>query len=223
MPTTARGVLLVGGTFDPPHIAHVDLPRSARDRLCGRGWWLVYVPAARSPHKADGPRVSDEDRVEMLRLAIRRVPRCAIWTDELDRPGPSYWVDTLRRAATIAPATPLRFVIGTDQAIAFHRWREPREILQLAEPLVMLRPPHRSPAGVIRAMRAASFWTQSELDLWRSWIDDDHVVRISATDIRAALSSPKPTAAQRRAIETQLAPTVRRYIARKELYSPEPF
>jgi nicotinate-nucleotide adenylyltransferase len=82
VPKGAAAVLLCGGVFDPPHKAHVEIPRRVRDELFGRGAWLVYVPAAKSPHKLDGPVASDEERVEMLRLATARVARCAIWTDE---------------------------------------------------------------------------------------------------------------------------------------------
>ncbi len=83
-------VILFGGTFDPPHRGHVELPARVRDELerrmecVGKGW-LVYVPAARSPHKEKGPAASDADRVEMVRRSLEGVERVGVWTEEIDR------------------------------------------------------------------------------------------------------------------------------------------
>ncbi len=213
-----RGVLLFGGTFDPPHRAHIELARSVRDRLGGRGWWMVYVPAARSPHKDAAPRASDAERLEMLRLATRGVPRCAIWTDEIDRAGrsrASYWIETLARARrTLPPGLPLRFLIGSDQASAFHRWKDPRGILECAEPIVMLRPPHRSAAGLLRSLRAPRFWTREELALWSSAIDDHALMEHAATDVRAALAEGDFARAR-----PLLSPRVLRFVRAHAIYA----
>jgi nicotinate-nucleotide adenylyltransferase len=212
VPDTARSVLLFGGTFDPPHKAHVALPRAVRDRLLGRSAWLVYVPAAQSPHKPDGPRVSNEDRVTMLRLAVGAMPRCAVWTDEIDRRGPSYWVDTVRRAIAVAPPTAqIRFLIGSDQAAAFHRWRGPREILGLAQPIVMVRPPHRSAAGVMRDLKRTRAWSAKELEQWGSWIDDGAVMEASSTGARDAVGAGRAARI--------IPPRVRAYITSHGLYT----
>ncbi len=209
VPRTARGVLLFGGTFDPPHRAHVDLAISVRNRLCGRGWWLVYVPAARNPLKAHAPIATDEQRLAMLRLATKAVPRSVIWTDEIDRSRtkkPSYWIDTLRRARQVLPdSIELRFLIGSDQAEAFHEWREPREILAIAPPIVMLRADSKSPtakrglvstattiersrARAIRALKRSRFWSRGEIEMWESSIDDAALLPHAATDVRRALA-----------------------------------
>jgi nicotinic acid mononucleotide adenylyltransferase len=68
--------------------------------------WLVFVPAARNPHKPTNPAATNAQRVEMLRLATADADRVAIWTDEIDRAhetAPSFWADTIERARTIAP------------------------------------------------------------------------------------------------------------------------
>lgn len=125
--------------------------------------WLVLVPAARSPHKAHGPVASDTDRVAMLEAALEGVPEAAIWTIELDRPPPSYWIETMRAARRAVPC-PLWFVIGADQAVAFGAWREPAAILDLAHPVVLPRGAIRTPADLERAMpdgaagRPADWW-----------------------------------------------------------------
>jgi nicotinate-nucleotide adenylyltransferase len=149
-------VVLFGGTFDPPHLAHAQLAHEARDRAAADhpgSAWLLAVPAARSPHKSAGPIASDAHRAAMLRLAFADVPRAAVWTDELDRaaaaraaakPDASFAIDTLRRArawldAHGGSAVTLRLLIGADQALALHRWREPAALIALAPPLIMLR------------------------------------------------------------------------------------
>jgi nicotinate-nucleotide adenylyltransferase len=187
-------VLLYGGVFDPPHRAHVDLPTLARDR-CMPGAWLVYIPAARSPFKGSA-RASDAQRTEMLRLAIRDIPRAIVWTDEIDRAEPgeaSYWIDTVRRArGMLGTATPLRFLIGADQAAEFHRWRAFREILMEAEPLVMLRPPIGDVGAFIDALHKPGVWSEVEIAEWTTRVGDLPIFDASATDARARMTRGEP-------------------------------
>lgn len=148
----AGRLVLFGGSFDPPHRAHLYFARFILERFPEAA--ILMVPAARSPHKQAGPFASPEQRCEMLRLGLldvglgpgvdaSRPSRAGIWTDEIDRARasePSYWVDTLRRVRSLTPPDlPLSFVMGSDQLAVFHRWREPHEILRLASPLVLVR------------------------------------------------------------------------------------
>jgi nicotinate-nucleotide adenylyltransferase len=196
-------IVLFGGTFDPPHNGHVQLPRLIRDELerrenaAGRGW-MVYVPAARSPHKGDSPVASDQDRVEMLRLAIGNAERMGIWTDELDRAvaasEPSYTVDTVRRAREWldergCAGVGLRLLVGADQALAFHRWRDPRDILRMAAPVVMLRGDMTGIQTLVRKMNAIGFWSGQEIDAWRGAVVTVGAIDVSATRVREALRS----------------------------------
>lgn len=181
-------VLLFGGTFDPPHPAHVELPLKARDALFGDAGWLVYVPAARNPHKARGPAASDTDRLEMLRLATAGVDRCGVWTDEIDRarPGePSFWVDTLARAASlVGDDTPLRFLIGADQALAFTGWRAHGTILALAEPAVMLREPIVNREVFRRQLQM----TGMDIGAWLPRVASTAIMPVASTGVRAMLA-----------------------------------
>lgn len=194
LPPAATHAVILGGLFDPPHLAHSRIPPAVRDRRFGEGAWLVYVPAARSPHKEQGPAASDADRQAMVRLATRAVDRSIVWSDEIDRGarsgGPSYTVDTLRRARALIPeSVKLAMLIGSDQAAVFHTWREPREILALAEPVVMLRPPHALPDHVMALIRGASFWNDAELARWESAVDGKAVMDMSSTALRALLAA----------------------------------
>ena len=128
--------LVFGGTFDPPTLAHITLPRAAAVHV---GADLVrYMPAGVSPHKTDAPQSDAHHRVAMLTLALDGAEDVLIDLSELCREGPSYSVDTLEHLASTWPAE-RRLLIGSDQAEVFHRWHRYLDIEALAEPLVMLR------------------------------------------------------------------------------------
>ncbi|MEO0483937.1 MAG: nicotinate (nicotinamide) nucleotide adenylyltransferase [Planctomycetota bacterium] len=213
------GVVLFGGTFDPPHVGHIALAAAARD-AAAPGAWLVFVPAARSPHKERGPIASDADRVEMLRLAIAEAPRAVVWTDEIDRAeaggrsGASYWVTTLERARTaLGPEAPMRFIVGADQAVAFRRWHEPERILELADPVVLVREPIGSAAALEAAMRASGEADPDWLERWRGRCVRAPKSDASSTAVRAALA-----AGDARTASVMLTPAVAGYIDERGLY-----
>lgn len=204
VPPTASVAVVFGGTFDPPHIGHVELPQRIRDALESQAAspgtvWLVYVPAAQSPHKPDGPVASDADRLEMLRLAVAAVARSTIWVDELKRTrqgqNVSYTVESLQRAREWLDghgggATKLRLLIGADQAAAFHRWREPRRIIDLAEPLVMCRgDAGNDAAAVVESLRSSGYWSEAELAQWMLRVVPVGRIEASATTIRGAVAA----------------------------------
>lgn len=213
IPAGARSVLVFGGTFDPPHRGHVVLPAKVRARL-GLDW-VLYIPAARNPLKASGPLADDESRLAMLRAALEGQGRASISTLELERSaGPSYTVDTLRALHSLLPGgTTLRLLIGADSAGAFHRWREAREVIALAEPVVMLRRPAESADMLIEAMRP--HWSPADLEAWRRRIADVPMIDASATEIREWLRSPVANLSR---LEEALSPAVLGVIRSRGLY-----
>jgi nicotinate (nicotinamide) nucleotide adenylyltransferase len=213
-----RTVLVVGGSFDPPHKAHVHLPLLAARYLETKldepkGVWLLYVPAARSPFKQEQPSATDAQRVEMLTLATGHLPRAAVWTDELDRAaraggGASYTVDTLRRLREWLDThggedVRLRLLIGADQAAAFDRWREAQAVVALAEPLVMARQ-----GGDSQKFSAA-------LGDWSRRLLPAPTMDVSSTAVRAAVA-----VGDRPALTKLLDPAVMKVIDRDGLYQP---
>ncbi|MEQ8317416.1 MAG: nicotinate-nicotinamide nucleotide adenylyltransferase [Phycisphaerales bacterium] len=215
VPVDCPHVVLFGGTFDPPHVAHVSLADLGRQKLqdrIGARAFLVFVPAARSPHKDDAPTATDAQRVEMLRLATHDLPDCTIWTDELDRANegePSYWVRTLARAASLLADRTLWFMIGADQAVSFHRWRDARRMLELAHPLVLPRHPISTAAHLRTAMANASFWSEGELDRWTASLIDVDLIRAASTTVRKAQGS---------SVDTPMHPSVLEFVRRHGLY-----
>jgi nicotinate-nucleotide adenylyltransferase len=122
---------LLGGTFNPPHIAHLIC---AQEAIGGLGLDRVeFVPVHTPPHKeADGdPGV--EHRLAMCALAVAGDVRLEVSRAEADVPGRSYTVDTLNRLHEQRPEDQLTFIVGGDMAASLRNWREPEAILSLAE------------------------------------------------------------------------------------------
>lgn len=203
-------ILIFGGSFDPPQRAHVALPReAARILRCTR---VLYVPNASNPLK-DQPPAPAEHRLAMLRLVVPDVPGAEICLLELEREGPSYTVETLRELRQrFGPATRMHLLLGSDAALSFPRWRQPQEILSLATPAVVLRPPEtRESFG--RSLRQMHDPVQA--DFWLRCLLDVPMVDVSATEVRRRLAAGEP-------VGDLLTPEVERYIRTKALYGASP-
>ena len=143
-------IAVFGGTFDPIHVGHLAIAEAAR-RALGTGE-VVFVPTARNPLKRDEPSVPAEDRYEMVRRALYAAPGMRADRVELDRPGLSYTVDTLRAFAH--GDVELAFILGADAVADVSRWHEPAEVLELATLLVAKRP--HAPDPDLGALRGIS-------------------------------------------------------------------
>jgi len=179
--TPFRKLLIYGGTFDPPHRAHVDLPRRAM-RLLGAER-VLYVPAAQSPHKLDQRPTPAHHRVAMLKLALGDFPEAIVLRDEVERAQaqpdvPSYTAETLEALRKrLHPTARLRLLIGADQARAFHKWHRADDIIAMAEPVVMNRPPQT--ADELLAQLPAD-----SRDAWRPRLIELPPLDVSSTEIR---------------------------------------
>ena len=126
---------IFGGTFDPVHVGHLAIARAALDSAgLDR---VIFVPARRSPLKAPGPVASEGDRLTMLELAVKDEPRFAVSPVELERPGPSFTVDTLE---ALKGEGELSLILGSDALADLAKWRSPERIRELASLLVARRP-----------------------------------------------------------------------------------
>lgn len=189
LPRHVRTVLLFGGMFDPPHHYHTIGPLAAVTRLFPRRGWVLYVPTAKSPLKPEGTSASAHDRLAMLRLALDAPGPWSIWCDELDRGGPCYTIDTIRRARRVLPrGVKLRLLIGSDQAAQFHRWKEYRAIIRLAEPAVMLREPIVRPDQLYSALVEIA-WSPEERAAWCARMVPNLPMPASSTALRNAIRS----------------------------------
>ncbi|WP_235834945.1 nicotinate-nucleotide adenylyltransferase [Piscinibacter terrae] len=117
---------LLGGSFDPPHNAHLALARTALEHLrLDELWWLPQGHAYQKTRALS----SKADRRAMLELAIAGEPRFRLEDCELERDGPTYSIDTVRELSAREPADWF-FIIGQDQYANLHTWRDWPELLQ---------------------------------------------------------------------------------------------
>lgn len=184
---------VLGGTFDPPHVAHLIVASDVFSAL--RLDRLLFVPAAVPPHKLGAVRASPELRLEMVRAAIQNDPRFEVDDLELRREGASYTVDTLRELRERLPDAQLFFVVGVDQLREFHTWREPEQVAALARLAVVSRegedpaPGSPYPVHPVRVTR----------------------VDLSATEVRRRIRAGEP-------IRYLVPDAVREIIERERLY-----
>jgi nicotinate-nucleotide adenylyltransferase len=131
-----------GGTFDPVHVGHLAIAQAALDLApLDR---VVFVPARQSPLKERGPYANEADRLAMLEAAVKDEPRFSVSRVELDRPAPSYTVDTLE---ALRKDGELFLILGSDALAELGRWRSPERIRALATLLVARRPGAPEPAA----------------------------------------------------------------------------
>ncbi len=130
---------LMGGTFDPIHLGHL---RAAEEISLAFGLdRMIFVPAARPPHKEEGRVASALHRYEMVSLATVFTPSFTVSPIELKRPGKSYTIETVREFLRIyGPETRLYFILGVDAFLEIGTWKEARELLRLARVIVTARP-----------------------------------------------------------------------------------
>ena len=189
---------LLGGTFDPPHLAHLVLAAAARRALhLDR---VVFVPAGDPWRKTDRGVTPAESRLRIVRAAVESaLPWAEVSAVEVQRSRPTYTVDTLEELRTDAPDAHWWSILGWDALADLPNWHQPERIIALARIAVAQRgdPPETVPAAPTEALPALG-----------ARVDPVPMPRldISASDLRRRVREGLPTApllptAVRRAIE----------------------
>ena len=130
---------ILGGTFDPIHMAHLVIAEEARVRLGLEE--MVFIPTGQPWLKADQPISPVSLRMEMVRLAVASNPFFRVSSIEVDRPGPTYTVDTLEALRDEwGQDTEVYFVVGMDALVDLPKWRDPARLLDLCTLVVFARP-----------------------------------------------------------------------------------
>ncbi len=122
-------VLLYGGSFNPPHPAHVRAARLAYAAL--EPDRLIIMPAADPPHKslpAGSP--SPAERLELTRIAFEDFAEAEISDMELRRSGESFSSDTVRELMRLYPGCEISLVVGGDMLLYFEKWHEARWLME---------------------------------------------------------------------------------------------
>jgi nicotinate-nucleotide adenylyltransferase len=175
---------LLGGTFNPPHVAHLVCAQEARVQL-GLDEVLL-VPVLKPPHKDVPDDPGPEHRLAMCRAAAEADAGLGVSDVELGLPAPSYTVATLRALHERRPGDELTFIVGGDMAASLASWREPEALLELARLGVAERAENRRETIAARladelpgAPERMDFFAMPRLD-------------VSSTDIRARVAEGRP-------------------------------
>lgn len=131
-------IALFGGSFNPPHLGHVEVARSVAEAI--KPDCLLIMPTCVSPHKAmaeDTPL--PEQRLDLCRLAFADVPNVEVSDLEIRRQGKSYTIDTLNALHEQHPNDELVLIMGTDMILTLEEWKLPQEVMRLAEIVVLQR------------------------------------------------------------------------------------
>jgi nicotinate-nucleotide adenylyltransferase len=138
-PAPVRRLGILGGTFDPIHHGHLLAAEEACHQLALDR--VLFVPAGLPPHKPARPISSADHRVHMVELAITGKPHFALSRVDVDRPGPSYTVDTLELLrAGWGPDPRFFFIEGNDSLSDVASWYQPRRLIELCDLAVVARP-----------------------------------------------------------------------------------
>lgn len=184
---------ILGGSFNPVHIGHLMLAQY----MCQWGYvdkvWLTLSP--QNPLKKASDLMPDMKRLAMLHKATKDIKGIETCDIELSMPRPSYTIDTLNTLSHRYPAKKFRLIIGSDNWLAFRKWKDWETILDSYSVLVYPRLGYPIPAGETDGMEKV----------------DAPIIEISSTFIRDAI-------ANERDISLFLPAGVYKYISENKLY-----
>ena len=202
---------LFGGSFNPPHLAHLIVAEAVREQFgLDEVWWM---PAHTPPHKPGAAMASPAHRLEMARLATRSNPAFRVRDDEVARGGISYTVETLRLLQKRHPGAAFSLILGSDSLAGFASWHRPGEIVERAALLV-----YRRPGGSADGKAEGSVPALAPRFARRLRVAEAPLLEISGTALRARRR-------QGRSLRYLVPGAVRAYIAEHGLYrtsEPQP-
>jgi nicotinate-nucleotide adenylyltransferase len=198
---------IMGGTFNPIHNGHLFLAENAFDQI-GLDQ-ILFMPSKNPPHKAKPEKITDQQRVDMINLAICDNSHFALSTVELERDGYTYTADTLTLLAKENQEVRYYFIVGADSLFMMHQWYQPQVIFDLCT--------------VVAAGRdhvdGAELAAQAEL-LEEQYHAD--IQLISMPTIQIASADIRDRVAQNKTIRYYLPDQVARYICQHGLYHINP-
>jgi len=204
---TKRRIALFGGSFDPVHFGHTRVARAAAEQLEAEA--VVFIPAKCSPLKRFLPHASDEDRLRMIELAIQDDAVFSVSDCELQRPAPSYTLDTVQQFQTdCGTETSVYWLLGADSVGDLVYWHRVEELIDSCNLAVMVRGGYEAPAFD----QYASLWGTSRIEKLQRNVVETPSIDISSTVIRKRLATKGD-------VSGMLAPQVAEYIRQHQLYA----
>lgn len=193
---------VIGGTFDPIHYGHLAAAEEVRARMSLTK--VLFVVAGIPPHKLDEEVTPVEHRLAMVELGIASNPHFEISRVDVDRPGPSYSVDTISiLLEQYGQNTEMFFIMGLDSLVEVPTWRQPQRLIQLCHLVAVTRPGFDVD---MRRLEASVPGISSRVE-----IIDMPELDISSSDLQRRVSEGLP-------IKYQVPEKVERYINEHQLY-----
>lgn len=203
MTQKAKRMGIMGGTFDPIHYGHLVAAEGARHRF--QLDKVIFIPAGRPPHKTVREISHPHHRWIMTELAVASNPFFDASTLEVDRPGYSYTIDTVRQVRELYPEVEVFFITGADAVLEILSWKQVDELLNMCWFIAATRPGY--PLGNLK--RRLSGITPGQIR--RIIPMEVPALAISSTDIRSRVREGRP-------IKYLLPEPVEAYILNKGLY-----
>jgi len=180
---TFEKIILFGGSFDPIHAGHVCVARHALEALDAEK--LIFIPANRSPHKTDSPAPGPH-RLAMIRKAIEGVEGFCVSDCELNRPQPSYTLDTVYYfREQFGGDVVLHWLIGVDQLSNFDGWYRVKELLDVCRVSFMVRAGYPRPDF----SRFKEVFSTEVIDRLKSDIITTPRIDLDSTSIRSQIAA----------------------------------
>jgi len=201
---------LYGGSFDPIHLGHLSIATAVADQLNLDE--VIFLPSAQPPHKTDIQLTPIMHRAEMVRLAIADFPIFSFSDYDLERPGPTFTIDTVKHfRKTCKPGTELFWIIGEDSLLELPTWHRIAEFVDLCQIVTAARKTTQQ----LDWNRFHPVLNDQQIESLRRGMLETPIVDISATDIRSRL-------AQGRQVQSEIPKIVRQYIQQHGLYTTSP-
>ena len=199
---------IFGGSFDPVHVGHLWIAEAASESLdLDR---LHWIPSSTGPLKPDGPVASDEQRIEMLKLAVAGRQGHVIDDRELRRSGISYTVDTVEELRGQFAEAELFLIIGSDSLQSMPRWHHPERLLSK----VTLAVVRRGGEDAIDFAVLEGIVDRNRIDRFRDCVVKMPLIEISSSEIRSR-------AGQGRSIRHRVPRAVEAYINANGIYGAQ--
>jgi nicotinate-nucleotide adenylyltransferase len=201
-----RKTILFGGTFDPIHLGHTTVAAEAGEYIGAEE--IIIIPAKRSPLKEGLPEASDDDRLEMIALAIADKKNFKLSDYELKKAGQSYTLETVRWfQKKYGGDTSIYWLIGADSIDELPHWYDIVELIDECNLSVMYRGGCEQPDFA----KFNSLWDPERVEKLQRNIVKTSLIDISSTQIRNLLASGGDAA-------DMLHPSVADYICKHDLY-----
>lgn len=196
---------ILGGSFDPPHIGHLWIAEAVRETL--KLDEIRWIPAAISPLKPGGPVASNEQRRQMVALAISGCSEYLVDDRELNRGDVSFTVDTLQSLTTEFPTAEFFLIMGSDSLASIQQWHQPERLLELAT-LVVLQ---RGAEDDIDFNVLSGLASETQIERIRDSQVSMPLIELSSSEIRARLRNGQ-------SIRFRTCRSVEAYIKAEKLY-----